>query len=58
MFIEFTTIKGDKLTFNTHHIVLITPTRKGTVLVDVNGIDWEVSEDYEGLREKLLSIQN
>ncbi|MBR2611609.1 MAG: hypothetical protein IKC72_00945 [Clostridia bacterium] len=53
MFIELITVKGEKLTLNTQHIVLVAPTRKGTVLVDVNGIDWEVSEGYESLKEKL-----
>lgn len=53
MFIELITVKGEKLTLNTQHIVLVAHTRKGTVLVDVNGIDWEVSEGYESLKEKL-----
>ena len=53
MFIELITVKGEKLTLNTQHIVLVAPSRKGTVLVDVNGIDWEVSEGYESLKEKL-----
>ena len=58
MFVELITVKGEKLTVNTQHIVLVAPARKGTFLVDVNGIDWEVSEDYESLKEKLEAIEN
>ena len=58
MFVEFITVKGEKLTLNTRHIVLVAPARKGTVLVDVNGIDWEVSESYESLKEKLETFEN
>ena len=58
MFVELITVKGEKLTLNTRHIVLVAPTRKGTVLVYVNGIDWEVSESYESLKEKLETFEN
>ena len=47
---ELTTNKGEKMTFNTHNVVLIAPDKKGTVLVDVNGLDGVVSENYEGLK--------
>ncbi len=57
MFVELITVKGEKLTLNSQHIVLVAPTRKGTVLVDVNGIDWEVSESYESLKEKLETFE-
>ena len=56
MFIELTTHKGEKLTFNTANIVLIAPDKKGTVLVDVNGIDWVVSETYESLKGVLQTF--
>ena len=56
MFIELTTNKGEKMTFNTQNIVLIAPDRKGTVLVDVNGIDWVVSESYESLKGVLQAF--
>ena len=39
MFIELITNKGEKMTCNTQNIVLVAPDRKGTVLVDVNGMD-------------------
>ncbi len=50
MFIELMTNKGEKLTFNTDNIVLFAPDKKGTFLVDVNGIDFIVSESYESLK--------
>ena len=56
MFIELTTNKGEKITFNTQNIVFVVPDKKGTVLVDVNGMDWVVSEPYESLKGVLQSI--
>ena len=56
MFIELTTTKGEKMTFNTANIVLFAPDRKGAVLVDVNGIDWVVSESYESLKGVLQTF--
>ena len=50
MFIELTTTKGERITFNTSNIVLFAPDKKGTILVDVNGIDWVVSESYDVLK--------
>ena len=44
MFIELITNKGEALTFNARNIVLIVPERKGTMIVDVNGMDWHISE--------------
>ena len=55
MFIELTN-KGEKLTFNTQNIVLVVPDRKGTLLVDVNGMDWIVSESYESLKGVLQTF--
>ena len=56
MFIELTTNKGEKMTFNTQNIVLVAPDKKGTVLVDVNGMDWVVSESYESLKGVLQTF--
>ena len=50
MFIELKTVKGEKITFNTENIVFVSPDRKGSVVVDVNGMDWTVSEPYDNLR--------
>lgn len=56
MFIELTTNKGGKLIFNTQNIVLVVPDRKGTLLVDVNGMDFVVSEPYESLKGVLQTF--
>ena len=55
MFIELVTTKGEKIMFNAANIVLIAPDKKGTVLVDVNGIDWLVAEDYEILKMRFAN---
>ena len=56
MFIELTTTKGEKITLNTQNIVLIAPDKKGTILVDVNGLDWQLSDSYESLKEILRAF--
>ena len=56
MFIELTTNKGEKITFNTQNIVLFAPDKKGTVLVDVNGMDFVVTESYESLKGVLQTF--
>lgn len=56
MFIELSTPKGEKITFNTVNIVLLVPDKKGTLIVDVNGIDWTVSESYESLKGVLQTF--
>ena len=56
MFIELTTHRGEKITFNTANIVLLAPDKKGAILVDVNGIDWVVSETYETLKGVLQTF--
>ena len=56
MFIKLITNKGEKITFNTQNIVLVAPDRKGTVIVDVNGMDWVVSESYESLKGVLQTF--
>ena len=50
MFIELTTTRGEKITFNTANIVLVTYDKKGTFLVDVNGMDFVLSESYESVK--------
>ena len=56
MFIELTTVKGEKITFNSANIVLVAPAKKGTYLVDVNGMDWQVSESYESIKSVLTTF--
>ena len=56
MFVELITNKGEKMTFNTQNIVLVAPDKKGTILVDVNGMDWVVSEPYDVLKGVLQTF--
>ena len=54
MFIELTTIdSNEKVLFNTANIVLFNPLKRGTFLVDVNGVDYTVLESYEVLKSVL-----
>ena len=54
MFIELLTSKGEEITFNSDNIVLLAPDKKGTLIVDVNGMDFIVVQPYSALK-KLLS---
>ena len=56
MFVEFVTNKGEYITFNTQNIVMISPYKKGTLVVDVNGIDWILSEDYNTVKALLHTV--
>ena len=57
MFIELTTAsKQEKVTFNTDNIVLLSYDKKGTYLVDVNGIDWTVLESYKDLKSVVQTL--
>ena len=54
MFIELTTIDSNEtVLFNTANIVLFNPLKRGTFLVDVNGVDYTVLESYEVLKSVL-----
>ena len=57
MFIELETIKGEKITFNTGNIVLLAYDKKGTFIVDVNGIDFIVKQSYESLKGLLQTVE-
>ena len=56
MFIELTTTKGEKITFNTENIVFLSSNKNKTLIVDVNGIDWMVVESYESLKGVLQTF--
>ena len=50
MYIELTTQRGEKISFNASKIVMLTPVKNGTLIVDVNGLDLRVVEPYEVLK--------
>lgn len=49
MFIELTTIKGEKFTLNISSIEYFTKTKKGTLIVCKSGMDYEVVDKYDSL---------
>lgn len=50
MYIELTTPRGEKVTVNASKIVMLTPVKNGTLIVDDNGLDLRVVEPYEELK--------
>lgn len=50
MFYEFTTLKGEKFVLNTSHIEYFTETKKGTLIVCDNDMDYEVVETYTDIK--------
>ena len=56
MFVEFITNKGEYIVFNTQNIVMCSPYKKGTLVVDVNGIDWILTEDFNTVKALLNTI--
>lgn len=55
MFIELLTNKGEQITFNSANIVLLTPHKKGTFVVDVNGMNFNVIQPYDCLKAMLAA---
>ena len=53
MFIELLTGNGEEITFNSDNIVLLAPDKKGTLIVDVNGMDFIVLQPYDSLKKFL-----
>ena len=56
MFIDAVTNRGEFLFLNIAHILLVASDRKGTVIVDVNGIDYHLNESYDEFVARLRSI--
>lgn len=54
MFCEFTTVKGEKFTLNTHFIEYFTETKKGTLIVCDSGMDYEVIETYKDVKSVVM----
>lgn len=56
MFIELTTIKGERFTLNISCIEYFTETKKGTLIVCKSGMDYEVVDNYDFLFTTLTEI--
>lgn len=50
MFYEFTTVKGEKFVLNVSRIEYFTETKKGTLIVCDNDMDYEVIEAYADVK--------
>ena len=57
MFFEFITLRNEKVSININHILFVTPTKKGTMLVDVNNNDYETLESYTNVIFRLNNLE-
>ena len=53
MFFEFVTKREEKVAINIFLILFITPLKKGTMIVDEDGNDYQTNESYEELKQRL-----
>ena len=58
MFFEFLTKRNEKVYMNINHIVFITPTKNGALIVDVTSNDYETLESYDELISRLSQLEN
>lgn len=58
MFIEFETTAKEKVLLNVNQILYVTKDKKSTIVLDINGVDYRVSEDYESLIARLQQLKN
>jgi hypothetical protein len=57
MFFEFITLRNEKVSININHILFVTPTKKGTMLVDVTNNDYETLESYTNVIFRLNNLE-
>ena len=57
MFFEFKTKRNEKVLINVNHILFITPTKNGTLLVDITQNDYESHEPYENMAHRLNDLK-
>ena len=53
MFFEFITTKNEPVSININKILYITPYKKGSLIVDVEGMDYYSNEEYTALVQRL-----
>ncbi len=56
MFIEFTTLRNEIVSININKILYVTATKKGCLLVDCEGMDYPINEDYYAFMDRLDKI--
>ena len=57
MFFEFYTKRNEKVSINICHILYITPSKLGTIIVDVESNDYETPESYECVMNRLRDLK-
>ena len=56
MFVEFVNRKNETVSLNISQIHLVTSDKKGAVVFDVMGLDYELKESYDDFMARLCKI--
>ena len=56
MFIEFVNRKNETISLNAAYILFVTSDKKGAVVFDIEGLDYELKESYEEFMARLGRI--
>ena len=55
MFIEFITKRKEKVCININHILYVTETKTGTIIVDSIGTDYVLESSYEEVMKRIYN---
>lgn len=56
MFLEIETTRKEKVFLNVSHILFVTTEKGKTIIIDINGADYEVTDSYESICLRLSTI--
>ncbi len=54
-FIEFVTLKKERVALNINRILYVTDSKKGCIIFDLDGMEYTVSEDFVTFVDRLNS---
>jgi len=57
MFLEFETTRKEKVYLNVRHILFVTIEKGKTIIIDINGADYETNESYDSICSRLSIIR-
>lgn len=57
MFLEFETTRNEKVFLNVNHILFVTTEKNKTIIIDINGADYETTESYDSICSRLSIIR-
>lgn len=57
MFIEFETTRKEKVFLNINHVLFVTTEKGKTIIIDINGADYETNESYDSICSRLSIIR-